>query len=70
MQRHHRTAGQWSKTQRAYFERILTQMSALPFTDDTFDWALCREVLHHNDRRGMTVLCARSIACCKQAGAR
>ncbi len=29
-------------------------MSALPFTEDSFDWVFCCEVLHHNNRQGMT----------------
>lgn len=48
-----RTADWWFEEQEAYFERVLAQMSALPFADNSFDWAFCCEVLHHNDRRGM-----------------
>ncbi len=29
-------------------------MSALPFADHSFDWVFCCEVLHHNNRQGMT----------------
>ncbi len=29
-------------------------MSALPFADNSFDWVFCCEVLHHNNRQGMT----------------
>jgi len=36
-----------------YFERVLAQMSKLPFANDSFDWIFCCEVLHHNNRRGM-----------------
>ncbi len=49
-----RTADWWFDDQGTYFERVLAQMSALPFADDSFDWVFCCEVLHHNDRRGMT----------------
>jgi SAM-dependent methyltransferase len=49
-----RTADWWFEEQGTYFERVLAQMSALPFADDSFDWVFCCEVLHHNDRRGMT----------------
>jgi SAM-dependent methyltransferase/uncharacterized protein YbaR (Trm112 family) len=48
-----RTADWWFEDQGLYFERVLGQMSALPFADDAFDWVFCCEVLHHNDRRGM-----------------
>jgi SAM-dependent methyltransferase/uncharacterized protein YbaR (Trm112 family) len=48
-----RTADWWFEDQETYFERVLAQMSALPFANDCFDWVLCCEVLHHNDRRGM-----------------
>jgi SAM-dependent methyltransferase/uncharacterized protein YbaR (Trm112 family) len=49
-----RTADWWFEDQGTYFERVLAQMSALPFADDSFDWVFCCEVLHHNNRRGMT----------------
>jgi ubiquinone/menaquinone biosynthesis C-methylase UbiE/uncharacterized protein YbaR (Trm112 family) len=49
-----RTADWWFEAQGIYFERVLAQMSALPFADDSFDWVFCCEVLHHTDRRGMT----------------
>jgi SAM-dependent methyltransferase len=29
-------------------------MSALPFANDSFDWVFCCEMLHHNNRQGMT----------------
>ncbi|HTW42835.1 MAG TPA: class I SAM-dependent methyltransferase [Solirubrobacteraceae bacterium] len=48
-----RTADWWFETDGTYFERVLAQMSALPFVDDSFDWIFCCEVLHHNDRSGM-----------------
>jgi ubiquinone/menaquinone biosynthesis C-methylase UbiE len=48
-----RTADWWLEEQGTYFERVLAQMSALPFADNSFDWVFCCEVLHHNDRRGM-----------------
>jgi SAM-dependent methyltransferase/uncharacterized protein YbaR (Trm112 family) len=48
-----RTADWWFDEQGAYFERVLAQMSALPFADDSFDWIFCCEVLHHNDAPGM-----------------
>jgi SAM-dependent methyltransferase/uncharacterized protein YbaR (Trm112 family) len=48
------TADWWLEDQGMYFERVLAQMSALPFADNSFDWVFCCEVLHHNDRRGMT----------------
>lgn len=48
-----RTADWWFEDQEIYFERVLAQMSALPFADNSFDWVFCCEVLHHNDRRGM-----------------
>ncbi len=49
-----RTADWWFEEQGAYFERVLAQMSALPFADNSFDWVFCCEVLHHNDRRRLT----------------
>jgi SAM-dependent methyltransferase len=49
-----RTADWWFEEQGTYFERVLAQMSTLPFADDSFDWVFCCEVLHHNDRRKMT----------------
>ena len=49
-----RTADWWFEDQGTYFERVLAQMFALPFADDSFDWVFCCEVLHHNDRRGVT----------------
>jgi SAM-dependent methyltransferase/uncharacterized protein YbaR (Trm112 family) len=49
-----RTGDWWIADQDLYFERVLGQMSALPFADESFDWVFCCEVLHHNDRRGMT----------------
>jgi SAM-dependent methyltransferase len=49
-----RTADWWFADHGTYFERVLAQMSALPFADDSFDWVFCCEVLHHNDRRGMS----------------
>lgn len=48
-----RTADWWIEDQDLHFERVLGQMSALPFADQSFDWVFCCEVLHHNDRRGM-----------------
>jgi SAM-dependent methyltransferase len=48
-----RTADWWFEAEGIYFERVLAQMSALPFADDSFDWIFCCEVLHHNDRRAM-----------------
>jgi SAM-dependent methyltransferase/uncharacterized protein YbaR (Trm112 family) len=48
-----RTADWWFDDQGTYFERVLAQMSALPFAEASFDWVFCCEVLHHNDRRGM-----------------
>lgn len=48
-----RTADWWFEERGTYFERVLAQMSELPFDDDSFDWVFCCEVLHHNDRRGM-----------------
>jgi SAM-dependent methyltransferase/uncharacterized protein YbaR (Trm112 family) len=48
-----RTADWWFEDQGTYFERVLAQMSALPFADESFDWVFCCEVLHHNDRRAM-----------------
>lgn len=47
------TADWWFDDQGAYFERVLAQMSALPFAENSFDWVFCCEVLHHNTRRGM-----------------
>ncbi len=49
-----RTADWWFQAQGTYFERVLAQMSALPFADGSFDWVFCCEVLHHNNRAGMT----------------
>ncbi len=49
-----RTADWWFEEQGTYFERVLAQMSALPFADDSFDWVFCCEVLHHNSRHTMT----------------
>jgi SAM-dependent methyltransferase len=49
-----RTADWWFEDQETYFERVLAEMSALPFADDSFDWVFCCEVLHHNDRRSMS----------------
>jgi SAM-dependent methyltransferase/uncharacterized protein YbaR (Trm112 family) len=49
-----RTADWWFEEQGPYFERVLAQMSALPFANNSFDWVFCCEVLHHNDRRAMT----------------
>jgi SAM-dependent methyltransferase len=49
-----RTADWWFEDQDMYFERVLAEMSALPFATDSFDWVFCCEVLHHNDRRRMT----------------
>lgn len=49
-----RTADWWFDEKGIYFERVLAQMSTLPFADDSFDWVFCCEVLHHSDRRGMT----------------
>jgi SAM-dependent methyltransferase len=48
-----RTADWWIEDHDLYFERVLGQMSDLPFADESFDWVFCCEVLHHNDRRGM-----------------
>lgn len=48
-----RTADWWFEDQDIYFERVLAQMSTLPFADNSFDWVFCCEVLHHNDRKGM-----------------
>jgi hypothetical protein len=33
-----RTADWWFEEQGTYFERVLAQMSALPFADNSFDW--------------------------------
>ena len=49
-----RTADWWMQETGTYFERVLAQMSSIPFGDDCFDWVFCCEVLHHNDRPGMT----------------
>ena len=49
-----RTADWWFADRKTYFERVLAQMSALPFADGSFDWVFCCEVLHHNDGRRMT----------------
>ena len=49
-----RTADWWFEDQATYFERVLAQMSALPFADDSLDWVFCCEVLHHSDRRGLS----------------
>jgi SAM-dependent methyltransferase len=48
-----RTADWWFEDQGTYFERVLAQMSRLPFADNSFDWVFCCEVLHHNDRSAM-----------------
>jgi SAM-dependent methyltransferase len=48
-----RTADWWFEDRKTYFERVLAQMSALPFADNSFDWVFCCEVLHHNDGQGM-----------------
>jgi SAM-dependent methyltransferase len=48
-----RTADWWFDEEGVYFERVLAQMSALPFAENSFDWVFCCEVLHHNDRRRM-----------------
>ncbi|HUA74898.1 MAG TPA: methyltransferase domain-containing protein [Solirubrobacteraceae bacterium] len=48
-----RTADWWFEETGTYFERVLGQMSELPFADGSFDWVFCCEVLHHNDRPGM-----------------
>ncbi|HEV7528615.1 MAG TPA: class I SAM-dependent methyltransferase [Solirubrobacteraceae bacterium] len=80
-----RTGDWWIEDQDLYFERVLEQMSALPFAQESFDWVFCCEVLHHNDRRGMTRAlreahrvtpsrrepdCERAIAVADQAQAR
>jgi SAM-dependent methyltransferase/uncharacterized protein YbaR (Trm112 family) len=49
-----RTADWWLERPGTYFERVLAQMSDMPFADASFDWVFCCEVLHHNDRPGMT----------------
>ncbi len=49
-----RTADWWFEDRKTYFERVLAQMSSLPFADNSFDWVFCCEVLHHNDGRRMT----------------
>jgi SAM-dependent methyltransferase/uncharacterized protein YbaR (Trm112 family) len=49
-----RTADWWIEETGTYFERVLAQMSEMPFADACFDWVFCCEVLHHNDRPGMT----------------
>lgn len=49
-----RTADWWMQETGTYFERVLAQMSSIPFADHCFDWVFCCEVLHHNDRPGMT----------------
>jgi ubiquinone/menaquinone biosynthesis C-methylase UbiE/uncharacterized protein YbaR (Trm112 family) len=49
-----RTADWWFERQGTYFERVLAQMSDLPFADGSFDWVFCCEALHHNDRLRMT----------------
>jgi SAM-dependent methyltransferase len=48
-----RTADWWFDAEGTYFERVLAQMSALPFVENSFDWVFCCEVLHHCDRRRM-----------------
>jgi SAM-dependent methyltransferase len=48
-----RTADWWFEDSETYFERVLAQMTALPFASDSFDWVFCCEVLHHSDRPGM-----------------
>jgi SAM-dependent methyltransferase/uncharacterized protein YbaR (Trm112 family) len=48
-----RTADWWFDEHEIYFERVLAQMTALPFADGSFDWVFCCEALHHTDRRGM-----------------
>ena len=47
------TAEWWFEAEGMYFERVLAEMSALPFADNSFDWVFCCEVLHHKDRCGM-----------------
>jgi ubiquinone/menaquinone biosynthesis C-methylase UbiE len=42
-----RTADWWFEEHGTYFERVLAQMSAPPFADNSFDWVFCCEVLHH-----------------------
>jgi|HubBroStandDraft_4_1064222.scaffolds.fasta_scaffold124230_2 hypothetical protein len=64
-----RTADWWFQEQGTYFERVLAQMSALPFADNSFDWVFCCEVLHHNSPQGILMPSAKCIACCAQAGA-
>jgi SAM-dependent methyltransferase/uncharacterized protein YbaR (Trm112 family) len=44
-----RTADWWFEEHATYFDRVLAQMSELPFATDSFDWIFCCEVLHHND---------------------
>jgi SAM-dependent methyltransferase len=48
-----RTADWWIEANGSHFERVLAQMSKLPFAADSFDWVFCCEVLHHNDRRSL-----------------
>jgi SAM-dependent methyltransferase/uncharacterized protein YbaR (Trm112 family) len=48
-----RTADWWFEEEGTYFERVLAQMSTLPFADASFDWVFCCEALHHNSRRAM-----------------
>jgi SAM-dependent methyltransferase len=47
------TADWWIEDNGIHFERVLAQMSSLPFANDSFDWVFCCEVLHHNDRRSL-----------------
>jgi SAM-dependent methyltransferase len=49
-----RTADWWFEDRKTYFERVLAEMSALPFADDSFDWVFCCEVLHHDNRPSMS----------------
>jgi ubiquinone/menaquinone biosynthesis C-methylase UbiE len=48
-----RTADWWFEQPGTHFERVLAQMSDLPFADGSFDWVFCCQVLHHNDRSNM-----------------
>jgi SAM-dependent methyltransferase len=48
-----RTADWWFEARGVYFERVLGVMFDLPFADDSFDFAWCCEVLHHNHRANL-----------------
>lgn len=48
-----RTADWWIEANGNYFERVLGDMTKLPFADESFDWVFCCEVLHHNNRQAL-----------------